>query len=37
MRRLYEVWEEYRDPRLSLGVIYMRFGKCMGIGDPKGS
>ena len=28
--RLYEVWEVYGDPLGSLGVIYMRFGKCMG-------
>ena len=27
---LYEVWEEYGDPRGVMGVVYMRFGKCMG-------
>ena len=26
---LYEVWEVYGDPRGSLVVIYVSFGKCM--------
>ena len=38
MGRLYEVWEVYGDPRGSLEVVYMRFGKCMGtLGGHKGS
>ena len=28
--RFYEVWEVYGEPRGSKGVIYVRFGKCMG-------
>ena len=36
--RLHEVWEVYGDSRGSYGVIYMRFGKCMGtLGGHKGS
>ena len=28
--RIYEVWEQYRNPRGSYGVVYLSFGKCMG-------
>ena len=36
--RLYEVWEVYGDPRGSLEVVYMSFGKYMGTqGGHKGS
>ena len=35
--RLYEVWEVYGDPRGVIGVVYMRFVKCMGtLGKPVG-
>ena len=34
----YEIWEVYGDPRGSYRVVYMKFGKRMGIpGDHMGS
>ena len=36
--RLYEVWKVYGDPRGSYGIVFMRFGKCMGtLGGHRGS